>query len=81
MAKELMKKVDADYSKFIAHRNVQEAIEGIDIIYEHADLGCYEKVNKWVDEHLQNIRNLLVEVKEALPEGEADDTFLMDSNQ
>lgn len=81
MSKELVRKVDNEYFNHVAHTNLHDAIFRIDEIYRKWSYGdlCWE-LNKHIDSEIKSIKYSLREIKEALPERDKDDTFLIDNN-
>eukprot|EP01050_Picozoa_sp_SAG11_P012853 SAG11_NODE_1458_length_4874_cov_218.142827_5_plen_84_part_00 len=82
MSKELVKKVDQDWFIHVSHTNLHAAINRIDDIFKKWECGCYDDthINKHFKDDMDSMKNCLVSIKEALPEGAEDDTFLIHNN-
>eukprot|EP01050_Picozoa_sp_SAG11_P002923 SAG11_NODE_155_length_14200_cov_178.683781_8_plen_86_part_00 len=80
MSKELVKKVDQDWFNHMAHIKLHEGLELYQLILNKWQWGAYgydDKMNKHLKHDLWSLKSCLDKIKEALPEGADDDTFLI----
>ena len=80
MSKELVKKVDQDWLNHVTHTKLHEGLEIYQLILNKWKWGAYgydDTMNKHLAHDLWLLSRCLDKIKEALPEGADDDTFLI----